>query len=75
MRLITDYTHVYIQAQTSGRILYEVSIVMYPEREYHPKFLQLCDLFLDIAKEHTNYVEKKQKTNNSKKKVKNRDKQ
>ena len=59
-RLVTDYTHVRIQTQTNGIVLYDENIVMYPEREYHPKFLQLVDIFYGIAVEHTNREEKKE---------------
>jgi len=45
-----EYTVVVIQAYTKGINTYKEEIIMYPEREYNPKFLQLCDLFFSIAR-------------------------
>jgi hypothetical protein len=51
--LYWDHTIVRIQAQIKGKVTYNERVVIYPEEEYHPKFLQLCDLFLNIARTHT----------------------
>jgi len=49
----TDETIVQIQAYTKGVNTYKEEIIMYYEREYNPKFLELCDLFFNIAVQET----------------------
>jgi hypothetical protein len=49
-----NHTSLIIKEYQNGKITYSEDIVVYPEEEYHPKFLQLCDLFLSIAKEYSN---------------------
>jgi len=47
------HTMVYIYAYYKNRIVYKEQIIMYPEREYNSKYLQLCDLFLCITMEQS----------------------
>jgi len=50
--LYFDHTAVFIRAYINGRITYKKEIVIYKAKEYNPKFLQLCDLFLSIARQN-----------------------
>jgi hypothetical protein len=49
----TDYDIILIQEYNStGQLLFKEDVIMYPEREYNPKFLQLYNLFFNIAKQN-----------------------
>ena len=43
------HTMVDIHAYKGKELMYKEKIIMYPEREYNPKFLELCSLFHNIA--------------------------
>lgn len=50
-----NYTEVGIIAYINVIPVYEHQIIMYPEREYNPVFLQMCNLFHNIAYQLTPY--------------------
>ena len=50
--LYWNHTSIIIRTYINGGLIYNERIVLYPEEEYNPKFLHLCDLLLSIAKEN-----------------------
>jgi hypothetical protein len=49
-KLYGIYTIVHIDVYIHGEKLYKEQIVMYPQREYNSKFLELCNLFFSILR-------------------------
>jgi len=58
--LYKDHTSVIIREYRNREITFDEDIVIYPEEEYHPKFLQLVEMFYGIAVAHSNKEEKKE---------------